>query len=78
MLPSLRSIIAAALGIDVGSLNEESGLDDAPNWDSLRHVVLLTEVERMYDVEFELDQMSKATTVHSIRELLVAKGVQPK
>ena len=76
MAQSLHAIIASALNIDVSQVSEDSGLDVTPNWDSLRQVILITEVERAYDVEFDLDTLSQATTVGRIRDLLAGKSVQ--
>ena len=76
MPPSLNAVIASALNINPAEVNEDSSIDATPNWDSLRHVILITEVERAYDVEFDLDAIGKAISVRQIREMLAAKGVQ--
>ena len=76
MPPSLHAVVASALNIDVAEVSETSSIDTTPNWDSLRHVILVTEIERAYDFEFELDAIGKATSVHCIREMLAARGVQ--
>ena len=76
MPQSLHAVVANALNIDATDVDEDSGLDATPNWDSLRNVILITEVERAYDVEFDLDTLGKATSVRTLRELLARKGVQ--
>ncbi|WP_174300821.1 acyl carrier protein [Caulobacter sp. S45] len=76
MAQTLYAVVANALNIDPAGVNEDSGLDATLNWDSLRQVILITEIERAYDVEFDLDTINKATSVRSIREMLSQKGVQ--
>ena len=76
MSQSLHAVVAAALNIDAAKVDEDSGLDATPNWDSLRNVILITEIERAYDIEFDLDTLGKATSVRTLRELLAQKGVQ--
>lgn len=73
---SLVQLVAATLGVEASGLTEGSGMNNTKNWDSLRQVVLMTELERVYGVEFEFDQMSAATTIAEIREILREKGVE--
>ncbi len=75
-MSSLYEVVAAALGVDHTLINEDSGMDVTPNWDSLKNMILLTEVERTYDVEFDLDQLGKASSVRAIRGMLHMKGVE--
>ena len=72
----LYEVVARVLNVDAGQVDEDSGLDVTPNWDSLRQVILITEIERTYDVEFDLEAISKATSVRQIQAMLAQKGVQ--
>ncbi len=74
-MPPLHEVIAAGLGVDAAAISEDSRQDFTPGWDSLKAVILITEVERAYDVEFDLDQLATATSVRALRDMLHAQGV---
>jgi len=74
--PSLLEVIASTLSIDAAKVTEQSTSKDTQNWDSLRQVILMTELERIYNIEFEFEQINDATSVSRIRGFLQEKGVQ--
>jgi acyl carrier protein len=44
-------------------------------WDSLRHVMLMTELETSYGIELSDQEMIEAVSVAKIRALLHQRGV---
>jgi acyl carrier protein len=45
-------------------------MDNTPQWTSLRHVRLLSGIEKQFGVEFEPTQIAKLTSVRAIVEFL--------
>lgn len=74
--PRLLDLIANTLSIDPAQVTEQSTSKDTQNWDSLRQVILMTELERICNIEFEFEQINDATSVSRIRSFLQAKGVE--
>lgn len=73
--PTLIEVVARTLSVDPLAIGEESTSANTRNWDSLRQVILMTELERIYGIEFEFDQINEATSIAQIREFLRQKGV---
>jgi acyl carrier protein len=66
----LKSAIADALLIDVGLLDENSGVGRTENWDSLRNMMVMAEVERVFGIKIAFKDYLDVATVGSIRALV--------
>jgi acyl carrier protein len=71
----LIAVIAGTLGVRPADINEESDMANTKKWDSLRHVMLMTELETNFSIELTDEQMTEATSVSKIREVLATHGV---
>jgi acyl carrier protein len=71
----LLVLIAGTLGIDPAEVTEESDMSNTRKWDSLRQIMLMTELETQYEVELSDQQMLETTSVAKIRALLAVQGV---
>ncbi len=47
----LRSVVAATFEIDPGSVAEAATAAGVPGWSSLSHLILLTEIQKAFDIE---------------------------
>jgi len=74
--PTLIEIVARTLSIDPRAVSEASTSANTRNWDSLRQVILMTELERIYGIEFEFDQINEAQSILRIRDILREKGIE--
>ena len=72
---SLLGLIAATLRLPAAAVSEESTLQNTPQWDSLRHVLLMTKIETAYGVSLSDSELAAATSVAAIREILRQHGV---
>ena len=43
------------------------------NWDSLRHLNLISELEDEFDVEFEPEEIAEMTSFDKVKEILSSK-----
>jgi acyl carrier protein len=64
----------AAFGTDPTNISPESMPADIPGWDSLGHVRLVAELEKVFDTTFEVDEVMEMEDVAAILRLLNAKG----
>jgi acyl carrier protein len=72
---NLLALIAGTLGIPPADVGEATTMGNTEKWDSLRHLMLMTELETSYRIELTDEEMTAATSVAKIRELLKARGV---
>jgi citrate synthase len=66
----LEQVVATALGVPVGAVTDELEFNGVPEWDSLNHVNLMLELERVYRVEIGEEQMVELSSVAAIRDFL--------
>lgn len=62
----IRIIAAEILGLDPGELTEESGVDVTEEWDSLRHLTIMTGVEQQFGHRFSPEDLAEAQTIAAI------------
>jgi acyl carrier protein len=74
MTPELESLVAAVLDVPVEMVNDSQGPDDLPNWDSMGHFRLVTELEAQYGVAFSDEEVVGMLTVGQIRACLERHG----
>jgi acyl carrier protein len=74
MAQGLYPVLARILEVDPATISEASNMENTDGWTSLRQVILVAEVERIFGVKLDFEQMMEATSVAAIREMLAAKG----
>jgi acyl carrier protein len=72
---TLLTLIAGTLGIDPVEVSEASDMSNTRKWDSLRQIMLMTELETQFGIELSDQQMLGTTSVAKIRTLLALQGV---
>ena len=69
------TVIAQVLGLSAQQLQLDDGPETIPQWDSLAHVNLMLALESEYDVMFSPQEMASMSSVRSIQDALMQKGV---
>jgi acyl carrier protein len=72
---ALLELIAGTLGVPPAEISEASDMTNTRKWDSLRHVMLMTELETTYGIELSDQEMMETLSVAKIRTLLRQRGV---
>ena len=73
---TLEEIFAGTLHVPVTSINDETSPGTLRNWNSLRHIQLVTALEKQYRVEFSTPEILGLQSVGQARDLLRSKGCQ--
>jgi acyl carrier protein len=63
-------IIADLLSLPASEINLELMFGDLPEWDSLKHVAIITQVENSFDLLFDVDQITELESVEDIVDLV--------
>ena len=71
---ALLTLIAGTLGIDPAEVTHGSDMSNTRKWDSLRQIMLMTELETHFGFELSDQEMLETTSVAKIRALLRARG----
>jgi len=70
---TLAEIISKVLLLEISELNDDLKRGDYEPWDSMAHLVLITEIENRFGIFFEDDEVVNIWTVADIRSLLSKK-----
>jgi acyl carrier protein len=71
LAPIFRSVIDPDL-----VLSEELDASKVPLWDSLKHIILMVEIEMQLGVKLTTDELAHLRNVSDLVTLLQQKGVQ--
>lgn len=68
------TLAAEFLKADPARFTLESSVGDLPQWDSFAHANMLLEVERRFQVAFEIEDVLDMQTLHDIFSALLRRG----
>ena len=51
----IKEIMMSVLGVAENEIEEDSAIGDLPNWDSLNHLRIISEIERKFGIQFTPD-----------------------
>jgi acyl carrier protein len=71
----LLPLLADVLGIDLHALSDDAKMGVTEKWDSLGHLMIMAEIERVYGFRLSTREMVQAASVRELRNLLAARGV---
>lgn len=54
-------------------LTDEMTANDVDNWDSLTHMILVSEIEKDFEVKFKLKDLNKMKNVGNLIDVLISK-----
>jgi acyl carrier protein len=69
----LVELAAAFLKADASKLNLDMGVGDFPTWDSFAQVGLIAQVETVFDLAFDVEEITMFETLRDIHEAIEAK-----
>ena len=72
----LHDIIAGALSVSVSKIDDQLSYQGIPEWDSMSHVSLISELESSYQISIEMEDALEMSTVSKVREVLARYGVE--
>jgi len=71
---SLNQIVSKILLLDETEINDQTSRRDIKTWDSMAHLLLITEVESAFGIMMSDDDISGIMTVGDIRTILRKLG----
>ena len=71
----LYQSFANALGIDLGSVNDELAYQGIKQWDSISHMMLISIIEEDFDISLDTDDVIELSSVGKAIEILKKYGI---
>lgn len=75
-MEKIKEIFYNVLGIDKKLVNDNLSYQEYEKWDSLKHLQLVSAMEKKFDIELDTDDIIAMENVGKIREILKKYGVQ--
>ncbi len=75
-MSKLTSIFASTLNIEESKVTPGLSPENTSAWDSLNSIVLVTEIEKAYDLKFSYDEVMAIKNFADVEKLLISKGKQ--
>ena len=73
-MKSFDDIVSEQLSIPRESLRDSLTASDIPNWDSMNYLLLIAELEKIYNISFSMDEVLSSQSLGSLKELMRSKG----
>lgn len=75
MSSKLYETIALVLSVPVSKISDDSSPETIQNWDSFHGLVLIDELETVFNIKFTLEEVTNTKTVADIKRNLLNHGV---
>lgn len=73
-MKQLIALFSSILGIPESAIIPTISQENTPEWDSLNAIILLTEIEKEFEMKFTFDEEAKIKNFGDVVELIRAKG----
>jgi acyl carrier protein len=73
---TLHDIIAAALSIPAEQVTDDLSYQSIPEWDSVSHIYLITELEAAFNITIDTDEVLEMSSVEQVKETLRKHNIE--
>ncbi len=70
MEEQLKEVFAAALDLEVDEIEEDCSQENLEDWDSLGHLNLISEIEKIFKVKITMDEVMEMTTYSKVKKVV--------
>ena len=72
-MKKLNQIISGVLRMKEEELKNGLTMQDLESWDSLKHMDLITSIEKDFDIQFSMDEILIMTDIKTIKKIVNEK-----
>ncbi len=73
IVTSLRELLVSILKHENFEMKDELSAPDVDGWDSLTHMVIITAIEKKFQIHFKLKELNKLNNLGSLIALVQSK-----
>lgn len=70
MKEEIVNIIADILEVDVCDIEMDTAVGDLPEWDSMHHLQIIAELEKVYNIKFNASDLAELEDVSDLISLV--------
>tara|TARA_B100001250_G_scaffold149451_1_gene128023 strand:+ start:22163 stop:22390 length:228 start_codon:yes stop_codon:yes gene_type:complete len=75
MKESIKKIMANTFEININDISEESSPNDFESWDSLRHLMLIVNLEEKFQIKFSDEELVSLVDFKNIYQIISKKMI---
>jgi len=69
----IKDVMAVVLNIDPAKIDDDTGMDNTPGWDSANHINLVLALEEELSISFEATEFEMMTSYYEIMGVVGSK-----
>jgi acyl carrier protein len=70
----VKKLVSSILDIPLQNVNDDSTIDDHLEWDSLKHLQIIIELEQRFKLDIPISSFDKLTSIQNINEFIKIQG----
>ena len=76
MSEKLYQIISEVFSVDVSKIDDNTSPENLEQWDSFNFYVLLNEIEKQFNIKFDIDETLEIKKIGDFKSLLQKRGIE--
>jgi acyl carrier protein len=76
LLPRVNEVFRSVFDDPDLTVSATTTAKDVPGWDSIVHITLVIEIERAFDVKFQMSEIERLRNVGDLMAILAARQAQ--
>ena len=76
MSEKLYQIISEVFSVDVSKIDDNTSSENLEQWDSFNFYVLLNEIEKEFNIKFDIDETLEIKKIGDFKVLLQKRGIE--
>jgi acyl carrier protein len=76
-MEKLKMIFASVLNLPQEKITPELSPENTPAWDSLNAIILVTEIEKAFNIKFTFNDVMSVKNFGDAKKLVAEKGADP-
>jgi acyl carrier protein len=72
---NLKKILSDVFGMSPEQYHDETSIMSLPHFDSMNHMMFITELEGEFSIELTGDEIAEMVTIGQIKKVLISKGI---
>ncbi len=73
-MEKFNTIVSSIFGL-TGEISDELTSKDIPNWDSMNYLLFIAELEKQFNITFDMSEVLEAKSLGDIRRSIESKGI---
>lgn len=74
IIDKVRTILVTILKHENLSMKDEMTAAEVDGWDSLTHMIIITEIEKIFQIKFKLKELNRISNLGGLIELIRSKS----